>query len=81
VLPDRPRVVTILLAAAAVFVMFGFSVAGGIWFAGWIPVLIGFRIVIHLGLKRPIRYSLVVAVIATALTTALAVGLMRIAKC
>jgi hypothetical protein len=80
-LPDRPRFVTLLLGVAGAVLMFGGFVAGGVWFAGWIPALIGFRIGIHLHVKRPIRYSLFVAVIAVALTAALALGPMRIAKC
>ena len=81
VLPDRPRFVTLLLGVAGVVVMFGGFLAGGVWFAGWIPALIGFRIGIHRPLRHPIRYALYVALIAFVLTTALALGLMRIAKC
>ena len=81
VLPDRPRFLTLLLGAAGAVLMFGGFLAGGVWFAGWIPALIGFRIGIHLHVKRPIGYALWVALIAIAITTALGLGLMRIAKC
>jgi hypothetical protein len=81
VLPDRPRFVTILLSIVAAVLMFGLFLGGGIWFAGWIPALIGFRIGVHLHVKHPTRYAFWVALIAIALTTALALGLMRIAKC